>query len=242
MKMAAHRVAFAARTSKPGMDYVQACMRLISIVCALAMIGCGLQSSRNASEQLRYIDLSSSHTQEVAPGKYRLRDSELHGPSDVARVLAGNGRFSGTRFLVKGIVQLRNKDLESGFPEMIEIPINGEAKSISILHGTCFWAADDVPIAVLRLKYQNQKTAVIPIRYGKHVRDWFQSKDDPAPEQKTDIAWTARNPTGHRRSDRLRIYRTIYDNPIPTEKIESIEYESTLSACSPFLFAVTLGL
>src|SRR5437016_14640226 len=83
----------------------------------------------------------------------------------------------------------------------------GSAK-LSLLHATGFggqggpgdanFVADGTLIAEYRIHYDDKSTAVIPVEYGKDVRDW-NDQDESKPVTRGIVAWTGTNDLGRDR-------------------------------------------
>jgi hypothetical protein len=188
------------------------------------------------------IDLSSVYNSRTTNSPLDFASDS--SPNNLADFPTGVAKFGKTPFDPRGIVQLAGMapvGFTSRFPDKVEgIPVGQPCRAISILHGTGGWTAEGKPIAVLVLRYENGIVRSIPIVYGRHLRDWWQSNQDSGLAPGTAIAWTGQNDYSRLKNTQLRIYKTTLQNPMSAVTIESIDYISTLSSCAPFLLAMTL--
>src|SRR5438309_2273416 len=89
----------------------------------------------------------------------------LSGPVELVAKLKGVRRFGGVSFSIKGIVQLRNKSTDDHPAAVKKIMLQKNARLIHILHGTCFWVSDGIPIAAIVLKYSDGETRTLFVCY-----------------------------------------------------------------------------
>jgi len=209
---------------------------ITSVVWYLLAQTLGERSADAARETL--VDLAPYYTDR--PNGSGPTPGFISGPVELVARLGGVRKFGGVSFSIKGIIRLRNQSAEDHPAAVNGIRIQKHVHLLNILHGTCFWVSDGVPIAAIVLRYSDGETRTLFVRYGDHVRDWFQSAIEPPPADGSQIAWTTQNPISHSPTDKLRIYQSRFANPRPTSRIESLDYVSTLAPCSPFLLALTV--
>jgi hypothetical protein len=80
----------------------------------------------------------------------------------------------------------------------------------------------------------------LPIRYGRHLRDWSATAEPPDLSAEAGVAWAGQNPYTRNSTGVRRIYRVTWKNPRPTVEIESLDFVSALTRCAPFLIAITV--
>lgn len=194
-----------------------------------------------------------------APANHRL-DQNFNDPifagDDLSELLVGEFKTeSGIRYNVgKQIIALQGK-LAPQRPEKIRIKVGQKASSLYFLHG-CGWGAfggpgsdhfekDGTLIGYYRVNYEDDDYEVIPIVYGKDVRDWWGIWDKFAPTRNSEIVWRGSNKhLKGRREARdepkpLRLFQKTWVNPWPTLNIVSIDFVSTGGTAAPFCVAIS---
>jgi hypothetical protein len=81
----------------------------------------------------------------------------------------------------------------------------------------------------------------LPVRCGIHTRDWFLNpavEDAEAPLAQ--IVWRGANRLARAVGCDIGLFKCTYENPRPEVELESMEFQSTLSPCSPALVAITV--
>ncbi len=148
--------------------------------------------------------------------------------------------FKGTRFDVRGIVQIANKDLKlisDAFPEAVKgIAVGQKARRIHFLHSASFGTGlpQGKEIGDYVIHLQSGVEARVPIVLGKDVTDW--ANDFGATEEtKGHLAWSS-NPPGKL----ARIYEAFWENPQPESVVSTIDFVSKMGEAAPFLVAITV--
>ncbi len=166
--------------------------------------------------------------------------------------------FAGVPFQVNGKIQLMGRGLiklGEPFPTRARgIPFQQKCRRLFLLHGACYVSpaavSNRAQVATLVLHYADGSEWQLPIVAGRHllddcgpimksgVLDIERSPKAPG----TELAWSGTDPILQKThpDDSLRIYKTVFDNPLPEVEIASIDYLSTLSESAPFLLGVTL--
>lgn len=150
----------------------------------------------------------------------------------------------------ESVVELNSKLLAKQRPTKVEgIKVGNLALKVHILHATSYgnvpadsalFIADGTKIAEYTIRYDDGKTAVIPVVCGEDVRDWWWSDGDKG-VTRGKIAWQGDNELAKGFNKRLRLYLTTWDNPHPTKKIASIDYAKVGDGpAAPFCVAITL--
>ena len=128
---------------------------------------------------------------------------------------------------------------------------------LQILHG-CGWGAfggkanpaghyqeDGTLVGHYRVNYADGDWGIIPIVYGRDVRDWWAVWDNFKPTMRTKVAWRGtndqlrKNPATQGIDDPLRLFVTDWRNPRPQVAITSIDIISEKQVAAPFCVAIT---
>ena len=195
-----------------------------------------------ANGEITYICLESKANQNLA--------KSFHGDDDTGNDLAelpqGEQTFAGAKFKVgHGAIQLRSKMLPQ-MPEKVEgIKVDQACAKLYVLHA-CGWGAtgsesvaDGTVIGQFTVHYEDSTSAVIPIAYGKDVRDWW-NHDNSKPVTHGKVAWSGLNNRSRMFNVGVRLYLSTWENPQPDKKVRSIDYIATGdTAAAPFCIAIT---
>lgn len=169
--------------------------------------------------------------------------------NDLKSLPRGEQTFNNVPFEIgKKLLQTRPKVIDK-LPEKIEgLEIKKTISKLHILQACTFGnAAEGDPlhcpegkeIGEYVVHYADGTTAKIPIVYGKHVRDWCsqESKVDDA-----QLAWEGENEfTKQRDNMKIRLYQSVWTNPNPDKRIDSLDLISfhDKTPCGPFCVALT---
>ncbi|HEX4645785.1 MAG TPA: serine/threonine-protein kinase [Verrucomicrobiae bacterium] len=161
--------------------------------------------------------------------------------NDLRDLPRGIHEFAGVPFDSRGVVQLANPRWPGRFPTNISgIKINQRCRRLQFLHSTSWTAAEGAEVARFIIHFKGGRTAELPLRYGEHVRDWWEWPDEPE-LRATDsvVAWRGTNPLAvASKVMSVRLFKTTWDNPEPDASIETVDFVSG-QATAPFLLAIT---
>ena len=150
----------------------------------------------------------------------------------------GERVFAGVKFSVQGVIHLG-----SIYPSRVEgIKVGARCQRLHLLHGTAGWTTEGAACAVLTLHYADGSTAELEIRYGEHVRDWWNwNANEPATlDTETEVAWWGENDYSRQRKCRLRVHRSTFANPKPDQVLETIDFAKRTPRCNPFLLGLSI--
>ena len=202
-------------------------------------------------------------------------NADLHTTPHVGRNLAeamGNNlkqmpqglqMFNGVTFDVRGLVVLKNQNMDMSpptgktVPRRIDgIPVERTVKKIHFLHFVS-WAHESSPVALYHVHYQSGSLVTIPIRDKKEIQDWwyqaFKYREDkegkiilennnsaPPPPSGTTVAWHGSNDYVESSLMRIRVYHFEWVNPTPEVPVASLSLESTHTPAAPTIIAITV--
>jgi serine/threonine protein kinase len=163
-----------------------------------------------------------------------------HRPGNNLAVLPqGRRTFANVEFDVRGVIQLSGKEITKhmpSFPETVAgMKVRQRCRQLHFLHTTGWKAPEGSQIGTFLIHYANGQCVEYPIRYGEHVRDgWLRG--DPRDDLKGGTcAWIGTNAAG----DVVRVFKSTWTNPSPSQQIASLDFVSTMTSASPILIAVT---
>jgi WD40 repeat protein len=172
--------------------------------------------------------------------------AELNASAQFHELIPGLHRFDGILFDVRGMVELAGVPaLHRGRPLPLKksgIPVKARVQRFHMLHTTGYETAEGTLIGRYTINYLDGGVEQLPIRYGEDVRNqWFGGIADAVFDAKAaTVVWRGNHPYATRFNATLRLCKRTYENPRPDQDVVSIDFESTLSSCSPMLLAVTI--
>jgi RNA polymerase sigma factor (sigma-70 family) len=177
-------------------------------------------------------------------GNHNLADAlgDLDG-NNLVGVPRGPQKLGGTWFKV-GERLIRVRGLRSPEPPKAVrgIAIGARFDTLHVLHstmfGNAFGAEDGDEIGAYVVRYDDGTKTRVPIIYGEDVRDWWRS-GDPAEPSRGVLAWAGKNEAAGE-DDEIRLFSSEWTNPHPDKRVAAIDFETTDTACAPFLVALTL--
>jgi hypothetical protein len=213
----------------------------------------GLIPRRAPEANWRQLDLSAYYTDLLTEPFHPIARGLDMLDDDLRELPQGLIELGGAFFDVRGVIQLRQRDLAAGPFDLIwetfasECPgmaVGRAFERIHILHSGILRGAvaglEGKIVAVLVCHYADGSRSEFAIVYGRHVREWEELPGSRAAVPDGEIAWRGSNPVVQTRGTSLRLYRTGWDNPRPDQTVTSIDYVSRLEAFAPFLVAITL--
>ena len=99
---------------------------------------------------------------------------------------------------------------------------------------------EGTPIARFTYHYADGSRHSEEVVYGRDVRDWWEGAVDKGETERSEVVWRGANPVADHYGARLRLYRTPWTHPHPERVVMHLDYESLLTACGPFLVALTV--
>ena len=175
-------------------------------------------------------------------------------PNDLREFPSGRRKFGKVPFCVLGKLQLANRFPQSKeqYPDRAEVlRADKQFKQLHLLHGTSYSERPGTAIADLVLHYKDGTQAELPVRYGWHVRDWtfhgspegdwgYGKKQPPPLKPGSRVVWIGSNPFVGPKKEKLRVYKSTFENPYPKKVVTSIDYVSAKTDCAPFLLGLSL--
>jgi hypothetical protein len=176
---------------------------------------------------------------------------------DLSRLPLGLHSLGGVVFDIRGVIQLGRSGADwSTLPTSVcGVQVGRRLRQIHLLHGTAHREREGAVIGSYRLNYEDGQTREIEICYGRDVRDWWGSNDPKPTGGRSQVVWTTPVertlgqyidfvPGPHAAADStaeaVRLFKTTYDNPRPSETVVSLDFTSTLTQSAPFVVAITV--
>ena len=218
--------------------------RAATIAVALALLAVSLAGvwyfSRAKAGRYLPADLAGHYNRELHVGWL----PDFHPQNNLAAMPRGRQEYRGVPFDARGVVQLQGREVlkrKGVFPAgATNIPVHQLCRKLHLLHGASWAETEGSTIASLVFHYQDGQEREIAVRYGEHVLDWWCDEPLDASGSNTRVAWSGENPVSKHSRKKLRIFQTRFENPLPSARVESVDYISSMSLCAPFLLALTV--
>jgi subtilisin family serine protease len=181
------------------------------------------------------INLSASYNAETSNA---IAMGTKDDPNNLSEFPTGEQVFAGVRFSVQGMIQLGTI-----YPHVVKgIKVGARCQRLRLLHGLAGWSDEGATNAVLTLHYADGSTAELAIKYGEHVRDWWNwnANEPTSLDPGTAIAWLGDNDLARARNCRLRVYRSTFANPKPDVVIGTIDYGKQIPRGNPFMLGLSI--
>lgn len=216
---------------------------VVTVICCLMNLAFAYAEDRENEGEFTPIDLSGKITQSMA--KKFAEHKKLTLPPDT--YIFGDVEFK----LDKGIVQLGSIYKKSSPDMVVNIDVNSKFAKLHILHGTAFGGGpnvlgstghveDGTRVGDYIIYYADKSKEIIPIVYGKDVRDWWFLEGESEPSR-SKVVFESDNNAAAKVDCRVRFYMTTWDNPRPDTQIVSIDFigRKTETAAAPFCVAMS---
>ncbi|MCI0540539.1 MAG: WD40 repeat domain-containing serine/threonine protein kinase [Verrucomicrobiales bacterium] len=153
----------------------------------------------------------------------------------------GITRLAGVDFDVRGLVQLAGDSaIARVYPQRISgVRAGRVCRFLHVLHGTRKWETDGARIGRYVIHYADGRQGEWPIVYGQDIRDFWKPANEPEGPASLVEAWTGHNADAAANGRGIRLFKATWKNPRPDVPVESIDFESDLTNCEPFLIAIT---
>jgi len=164
------------------------------------------------------------------------------GGNHLAEVPRGIQTFAGTRFDVRGLVQVVGTRFASQYPkEVTGLPINRKLERLQILHSI---QGGQPPVGTrvghYLAHFADGHHEEIPILYGRDARDWHEHPGVPVDATEAVIAWKGSNPfTRVAGTLSIRLFKRTWTNPAPEVEITRLDFVAEHTTAQPFLVALT---
>ena len=161
----------------------------------------------------------------------------------------GSQTLGSVPLAIDGIICLwgeANAKNRAVFPEKVDdIPVNRKFDTLYVYHAAFYASRDGSPVYHLTLNYDNGISSMMTICYGAHLRDWYQTPDEPVSEltdTKSKMVWRGANPDSQAGYPiKLRFFITPITNPRPTLEVKSISLASAKGNSAGCILAMTTG-
>jgi WD40 repeat protein/tRNA A-37 threonylcarbamoyl transferase component Bud32 len=191
---------------------------------------------RPADAPGRLIDLSNYYNAALTESWH-----EKIGRNDLSELSPGVRELAGTLFDVRGLIQLGNTT-----PDELEYPwriprihVNQLCARLHFLHSAIF--AGQTPsgtrIGAYAIHYVNGRFDVFNIEVGNTVLDWWSQPQDAVTNAV--VAWIGENEKSRKTTQKIRLFKTTWNNPFPSVPIARIEFLAAYVQAKPFLVAIT---
>jgi WD40 repeat protein/serine/threonine protein kinase/tetratricopeptide (TPR) repeat protein len=159
-----------------------------------------------------------------------------------AAIPHGRVLLGGVEFDVRGLVQLSSPSFGArpiSYPARVSnIRLGRKCRRLHFLHATGWSQLEGVRIGEYTMHFEDGSTQALRLIYGEDLRDWGAAWTDHKTQAKSaSVAWKGDIP--HRTGGEGCLYLRTWENPNPEMEIVSMDFESSMTDCAPFLVAVT---
>ena len=190
-------------------------------------------------DSLQPVDLSASYQQKLEPFPENRADRWGVVPR-------GEQTFGRIPFNIDGRICLwgkKNADQQQVYPEKVAGPaVNRKFPTLYVYHATFFVSPEGAPVYELTFHYADGTSATSVIKYGVHIRDWYQTTVAPTEavsDPKSKMVWQGDHPS--RANTLLRFYVSSIENPKPGVEVKSISLASAKGDSAACILAMTTG-
>jgi WD40 repeat protein len=189
---------------------------------------------RNPKAEPELIDLSSFYN-----------FSKRTGDDSIASLPSGLQTFAGTRFDVRGVVQLDDENQPgafSSFPTGVcQIPINRICRRLHFLHATSAESPEDgTAVSSYVVHYADQRSLTVTNLYGRDLRSWWTVQGESLNSAQAVLVWMGTNrQVDFDSAQSLRMFKRTWENPWSDVEVTSIDFLSDGKGVGPFLVALT---
>ncbi len=152
----------------------------------------------------------------------------------------GDHLFAGVTFrIAEGLIKTgKTKPQLPG--KVMGIQVNQKVERLYILHGTEGKNEIEAGTAIgsYDVNYKSGARISIPIVYGVDVREWWGF--DPKTLARGRLAWIGTNQLTRVYLMSLRLFVTVWENPMPDQEVTSIDSIATSPETAPFCVALTV--
>jgi serine/threonine protein kinase len=164
------------------------------------------------------------------------------GAGDLSELPQGIQTFAGVQFEVRGLIQVAAAlSRAERYPDTVRaIPIHRTCRRIHFLHAAIYGA--DAPggakIGRYIAHFDSGTEAELPIIMGQSLADWWNQPDE---QGKTfTIAWVGQNAESRRQGRNIRLFKSTWENPTPSDTVSTIDFIGYEKGPAPFLVAITV--
>ena len=189
--------------------------------------------------RLTFVDLTAYGTNFLADGP-GLAGNGNH----LDRLPRGIHKLADSYFRIgEKLVQVKGKN-STNWPESVAgIKVGARGKRLHILHGNQQQTEPGTELGNYVIHYADGSREKIPIVYGKNLVDWWHFPTQKNAPSEAKVGWKGGNEMldGRKAEDlKIRLFAFTWTNPHPDKEITTIDVVSSVSACDPYLIAVTV--
>jgi hypothetical protein len=159
--------------------------------------------------------------------------------------LTGRRVMDGLPFQIDGQVRLYGETPNSRGEQLPDtrkgIRIGRKFDELHLIHHTTWPDAEGQTVAYVCLNYADGTECIFAIRYGVHVRDWFNLpsyEKESVTDPNTTICWR-RSPVMYKAP--VRIFKSKFENPSPRKVVATMDIVSARNLAAYNLLAATVA-
>ncbi len=196
-------------------------------------------SPRDPSTPPELIDLSDYYNASLAVC-WHLSDPG----NDLSELPRGVQMFAGTRFDVRGLVQVQGELSQAQadkwrYPSRIKgIGVHRKLTRLQFLHAVMGRQyPTGTPVGHYLVHFANGRREEIPILYNRNATDWWEHAELPQELPEAAVAWRGANAASRRDGKSIRLFKLTWNNPSPDVEVVRVDFAAEQG--DPFLVALT---
>jgi eukaryotic-like serine/threonine-protein kinase len=190
--------------------------------------------ARDTNAPARLIDLSAYYNlllTEAAPGE--TPDNHL------ASLPTSIQRLAGVDFDVRGLIQLRARNILPDFPARVShIAVGRTCRRLCFLCATIVASPTGTRVGTMVMRHNPALESELPLVSGRNLANLW-CEDGTAETGEPVVAWTGQNSAASKAKCHLHLFKATWENPWPDLPVESVTFRSELTGSAPFLIAIT---
>lgn len=154
--------------------------------------------------------------------------------------------FDGMPFEVSGTIRLYGESQAANQGDKRPVSVKGvrigcKFEELHVVHYAMWPDADGQTIGYLCLNYDDGTESILPIRYGVHVRDWYNLpsyEKEAVKDPNTTVCWR-RPPDAYKAP--IRLFKSKLLNPSPEKVVKTMDIVSARSLAGYNVIAATVA-
>ena len=148
-----------------------------------------------------------------------------------SEIPTGQQQLGGVSWLIQRVTEISRPAV---------MTVGSKFQKLHLLHGLNGTAEPGAVVGKVRFRYLDGRTEELPIRYGEHLQNCCFAAFSPVRDPGSAMVWTGSNAELRAAGQGLRLYRTTFANPRPTQTVTAVEYSEPEYTPRLLLAAVTI--
>jgi hypothetical protein len=160
--------------------------------------------------------------------------------NNLAALPSGVQTLGGTRFDIRGVIQLGTSDLPVVFPKQVSgIRVAQKCRRLHFLHAVSLLYNGKLINGFYVIHYADGQVHQIPLVNDQQIADWWRSPESAKRPSDAKEVWTGQNEAATAYEKVLCLHRYTWENPRPEIPIATLTFDSGPEPRAPFVVAIT---